>query len=439
MTVLVPPPGQVLHWLGGPVDVRVEIDTGLEGTTLGDWDGALWDTDLWGLDDPGWADLTPYVFSVSIDGGSRRWGERFDARSAVVTVDDTTGIFTPESGVEPWPLPFRPGRTLRIVAIPDATTGTKVALFTGEIDSTEDRYDDAGHHITTDIICNDFLARMARVNPLMMATATGVQSTDERVDAALDRMAVPPTTRDIQTGLHTMQTSFLAQTVLEECQRAADAEGGAFYIAPDGVPTFRARDWLITDPRSVNIQGYLGYTSLPVPGSAAVWDTALWDTGVWEGFERNAAHILSVQTSWETARIVNQVAFARVGSEVQEAEDVPSQDEHGIRSYQRTDLENNTDTEVAFLAARHVAAFKDSRMRVEEVTIATVEDEEGEDRHRLLYDTKFGDRLSILIQSAWGWSVEKEVHVMGISHQITADDWIATFQLDDAQTYEGSI
>lgn len=438
MTVLVPPPGQILHWLGGPVDVRVEIDTGLEGSALADWDGAQWDEELWGLDDPGWADLTPYVFAVNINGGSRRWGERFDARSAVVTVDDTTGIFTPESGVDPWPLPFRPGRTLRIVAIPDESTGVKWPIFTGEIDSTQDLYDDAGHAITTDIFCNDFLARMARVNPLMMATATGVQTTDERVDAALDRMSDPPE-RDVQTGLHTMQTSFLAQTVLEECQRAADAEGGAFYMSGDGTATFRARDWLITDARSVNIQGYLGYTELPVPASASVWDTAVWDTDIWEGFERNAAHILSVTASWETARIVNDVSFARVGSVVQESEDLTSQDQHGIRSYQRTDLENNADTEVAFLADRHVTAFKDSRMRVEEVTVTTVEDAEGEDRHRLFYDTQFGDRLSILIQSAWGWSVEKEVHVMGISHQITGDDWTATFQLDDAQTYEGSI
>jgi hypothetical protein len=210
-------------------------------------------------------------------------------------------------------------------------------------------------------------------------------------------------------------------------------------MSPDGVATFKARDWLTTDARSVNIQGYLGYTDLPVPAGASVWDTAEWDTDIWEGFERNAAHILSVATSWETARVVNQVAYARVGSEAQEVEDTVSQDQHGIRSYQRTDLENNADTEVAFLAARAVEAFKDSRMRVEEVTITTIEDIPGEDRHRLFYDTQFGDRLSILIQSAWGWNIEKEVHVMGISHQITADDWQATFQLDDAQTFEGSI
>jgi hypothetical protein len=254
----------------------------------------------------------------------------------------------------------------------------------------------------------------------------------------MDRMPDPPD-RDIQTGEHTMQTSFLAQTVLEECQRAADAEGGAFFMSPDGVATFKARDWLTTDTRSVNIQGYLGYTDLPVPAGASLWDTAEWDTDIWEGFERNAAHILSVSTSWETARVINQVAYARVGSEAQEVEDTVSQDQHGIRSYQRTDLENNADSEVAFLAARAVEAFKDSRMRVEEVTITTIEDIPGEERHRLFYDTQFGDRLSILIQTAWGWSIEKEVHVMGINHTITADDWLATFQLDDAQTYEGSI
>ena len=434
MTLTVPPPGQILRWLGGPIDVRVEIDTGLAA----DNPQARWDVDRWGADDPAWTDVSPYVFEVGIRAGIERWGERFVSSSAAITLDDTTGLFTPDSGQGDWLLPFRPGRRIRVVAIPDEETG-KVPLFTGQIDSTEDLYDDAGHAITTQVVCTDFMAVLAAYNPAMLETPTGTQSTDARVNAALDRIDYPPASRIVQPGQHSMQSSYLAQTVLEECQRAADAEGGSFYADRQGFAVLKARDWLVTDPRSVNVQGYLGYDTLPVPPGSTLWDVGRWDVDVWEGFELNTAHIVGLETSWEAARVVNDVAFARVGSTLQRAEDLDSQALHGIRSHHRTDLENSLNSEVAILATRYLAAFKDSRMRVDAVTISAVESYPGDDRQHLFWDTRFGDRLAIRVQPPWGWSFDKEVHVMGLAHQITGSDWLLTLQLDDAQTYEGGI
>src|SRR5690606_11582850 len=109
----------------------------------------------------------------------------------------------------------------------------------------------------------DFMADWQAFNPLALETPTGVQRTDQRVAAALDRLGWPEEDRDIQVGEHTMQSSFLAQSVLEECQRAAESEGGAFFCGPDGKAVFKARDWLTTDERSTTIQGYLGYEQIP--------------------------------------------------------------------------------------------------------------------------------------------------------------------------------
>ena len=415
MTVTVPPPGQILKWLGGPIDIRVELDTGLEGATFALWDSALWDEDVWGSEDPNWVDISPYVFSVEFTAGAQRWGDRFESASASIIVENTEGLFTPDGGADPWHQPFRPGRRLRIVAIPDEETGEKFALFTGQIDSTNDAYDDAGHAITTAILCSDFIAVLQANNPAMLETPTGVQTTHARVNAALDRMDWPVDKRIVQTGLHTMQTSFLAQTTWEECARAADAEGGAFYADREGNAVFKARDWLTTDTRSVEVQAYLGYDEVPT--------------------DALTAHVLGIATTHEAARIVNQVRFARVGSTVQYSEDLDSISLFGYRHYQRTDLENNTDTEVAFLANRYLDAFKDDRLRIDAVTITAVDDPDNEDLNRVLYDTRFGDRISVLVEPPWGWSYEKEVHVMGISHSITADDWTVTLQLDDALTY----
>ena len=143
--------------------------------------------------------------------------------------------------------------------------------------------------------------------------------------------------RDIQVGDHNVTGSTLSETTLEECQRAADAEGGVFFCSKDGLAVFKNKDWLTTDIRSTAIQGYLGYEEVPA--------------GV------QAAHIDSdLQTSWELARVVNHAAYAREGGTAQEFEDAQSQSYYGLRSSKRTDLHNTSDGEVLALAVRVVNA-----------------------------------------------------------------------------------
>ena len=417
MTILVPAPAQPLRTFGGQIDVRVEVDTGGGEGLAGLWDSALWDTDHWGSDDAVWVDLTPYVLSVSISQGAERWGARVETGTCSVTVDNTTGIFTPEIGVtDPWYRPFRPGRRLRIVAIPDPDTDVRVPQFTGRLDAAYGSAADAGHAITSTFQVYDFMGDWNAYDPLAMA-ATGVQRTDLRVHAALDRYGWPADQRDIQVGAHNMQSSDLAQTTLEECQQAADAEGSVFYCSKDGLATFKHRDWLITDLRSVTIQGYIGYDEVPVGAQAA--------------------HIVGdPETSWELARVINHAAYARVGGTAQEAQDLGSWSAYGIRSHKRTDLLNTTDAEVLTLANRTVSAQKDLRPRADQIEIAAVDDPDNEDLNRLLWDTELGDLVSIQAATPYGWTIEREAHVFGISHEITADDWQVVLRLDDAQTID---
>lgn len=426
--VAVPDPGQILKTFGGQVDVRVEVDTGLADATFGVWGattgaaGANWsDGDTWGAVDPAWNDVTEFVLDVSIDGGTERWGERYDTGVASITVDNTDGRWSPASGVDAYNLPFRPGRAIRVVAIPDPDDPTeKAPLFTGNVDSANEHYHEAGYDIVSVLTCFDHLALLAAFNPLA-TTPTGVQATHERVEAALDRLPLswPAGLRDIQTGEHTMQSSDLAQTTLEEVQRAADAEGGALFAAPDGVITFKARDWLITDTRSTEVQAFIGYGDVT---AASV----------------QAAHIIDVETSWELARVVNMVQFSGGlgASATYEVEDSGSQSAYGIRTYNRTDLQNNDPADVEFLADRYLAAFKDLRPRIDSVTILAVDDPDNEDKNRLFWDAKYGDLVSIRVATPYGWEYEREVHITAINHVITADDWMVTFRLDDAQTIE---
>ena len=413
---------QSLLWAGGQIDVRVEVDTGTtdSGVEFALWGEDLWAEFLWASSAPGWLDLSIFVLDLDFDGGAERWGQRFKTGTATIILDNTTGIFTQDADVvKPFHLPFRPGRKIRVVAIPDPSAdpesvGYRVPLFTGIIDSTTDDYAYGAWDNTTRVLCFDNGAVWSGFNPPMLSTPTGVETSDARVTSALDRLNWPVGDRDIQTGEHSLQSSDLAQSTWEECQTAADAEGGAFFAGKDGKAVFKARDWLITDTRSINVQGWLGYDEIP--------------TGA------QGAHVIDVDTSWELARIRNQVRFARVGSTMQEAEDATSQTLYDVRSYERTDFKNNADADLAFLAARHVKVHKDNRMRVDAATIAGVVDGDNEDLNRLLWATEYGDLLSVRVMTGQGWSFERLVQVFGIHHHITGDDWEVTFRLDDAQT-----
>src|SRR5690606_41712547 len=103
------------------------------------------------------------------------------------------------------------------------------------------------------------------------------------------------------------------------------------------------------------------------------------------------------------------------------------------RHCHRTDVITSPLAERSSLAVRSPQRCNAPRLRVGSVTISAVAGPANEDRNRLLWDTRFGDRLAVRVKTR-RWETEREVHVMGIRHHITASDWEVTFRLDDAQT-----
>jgi glutamine cyclotransferase len=256
--VAVPDPGQTLLWTGGQIDVRVEVDTGELSTKT----------------DPDWQDISGYVLRVETDGGTERWGQRFTTGRATVTLDNTTGVFSSESGVpnKPFDSALQPGRRVRIIIQPDPTDATVVSLFTGVIDSVDEDYRAGAFDNTATLNCFDNGAVWTAHDPAE-TTSTGTQLSSDRVHAALDRMAWEDSLRDVAPGNHDLIGSTLARSTWEECQRAAEAEGGAFFAGRDGKAVFKDRDWL-TRARGDVIQQILAQSTQP---QGITWDgTSLW-------------------------------------------------------------------------------------------------------------------------------------------------------------------
>lgn len=641
----------ILAWNGGQITVRVELETLIDAGVGGIWGISDWNDTFWNSTTLSYQPLNDYVMGVEIAGGQERWDSRFAARSCRILLDNTSGAFNPESGVSLWALPFRPGRRIRVVAVPDPDSPDSfVPLFTGTIDSSNDSMQFAGAKVETLVTAFDGLADMHGSNPVMLETATGVELSSERVHSALDYMGWPDGARLVQTGLHNVQTSYLAQRTLEECQRAADAEGGAFFCDTWNNAVFKQRDWLLgADASSIDGYHYVVLADGPVAfwsmsGAGAATDSVgghdltwqnsptteqtgyvagdeavelngsneyatvanegdveilddmsleVWfkgdagasgenclfscrassdplfevfwnasnenirfapsstaggvmDTDVgsapadewlhlvvtveWtdttrllsvyingvlvkqlareylpsaatrtvnigrraigndlyfkgllsemavfdylltndqiathytahtrDSNERSAeiqgylgydvadvpdgkpyADITDVDVSWELARIRNDIQFTRAGGTVQTATDSDSMTLYGRRSYPRTDFINSSDGDVLVLAQRYLSDYKDNRPRLNSVTLTSNRDPDNEDLNRLFYDTRYGDRLAVRIRTLHNWYFDIECHVIGIAHNITADDWTVTLTLTDAFTDESS-
>src|SRR5690606_7446896 len=157
---------------------------------------------------------------------------------------------------------------------------------------------------------------------------------------------------------------------------------------------YEAKDLSFND-RSVNVQAEIGFPDGPP--------------------------VVDARVSWDVARVRNHITYARTGGTVQVAEDAASQAAYGKRSYQRLDFQNNSNAQVLTLAQRALAAWKDDRIRVDQVTIAARA--EDPDLHKLFYDCQIGDLVEVRVNPRPGFTYDAEAHVIGIAHTITASDW----------------
>lgn len=393
-----------MPWTEGSVSWRVEIGLGAGGGTSV-WDTATFDTTgIWASSVIDWIVVTGDVLAARCSRGRDRWGERMRTGNASIVLANETGRYNPIAGAEaPGDLQLRPGRRVRLSG--NAGAGW-VPVFTGVIETIDESYTPAGENITTTITAYGYAGLLSADDPKALGSPVGAGDlTSERVDRVLDAYGWPDDTGDraIQTGVNTMPATSLARTRLEEIQRAAVAEGSAFFFSPDGIPTFKAQGWLNTDTRSITVQLY--------PGRGNAGDP----------------EIIAARTEWSAQLIRNDVQFTRVGGSAVQVQDTTSQDLYkAVFSEKVTDLELENDSQVLALAERFLAARAYDQLRLRSLELwaptATVAGD--------LLELELGDLVEATVETLHGWSYDVLAHVMGLEFSVTADDWVCTLRLD---------
>jgi len=400
--------------LGGIVRFAVEVALGLTegGESTAIWapdpNEALWDTKgVWGGIVPSWVDVTSRVIDVGTRRGRDRWEQEFRVGTSRVRFDNQDGIFTPDASRPPGAVALRPGRWLRVLGQRTDDDSPWVPLWTGQIDTMEDIYTKGAAGIDSVFQSLDFGARFQIDDPPALETPIPAgQLTSDRVLQILDVSNWPdaPTWRDIETGEHTMASSDLAQSRWREMQAAATAEGGAMFIAANGVPTFRNRDWLVD--------------KLAGPPKFTVGQVGA------------ALQVLSADTDWSSQRIYGDVRMARVGGTEYRVTSDESISLYGPRTYTRFDLQCQNDTQVQTIADRFLAAYRFDRSRLESIDLVPLSPE-GVTQ---LLNVELGDliRVQIRTQGEGQWSYTGDYFVQAIEHSIDASDWVVSLRVDSA-------
>jgi len=129
-------------------------------------------------------------------------------------------------------------------------------------------------------------------------------------------------------------------------------------------------------------------------------------------------------------RVVNDVHLVS-GQATGIAADGPSQARYGIRTWQRTNLLTASQGVLQAIADALLARQKDTDSRLDQATVLVVTAAEAE----WVLARQFGDHVELrYVHPVYGWPVNADAQIIGITHTITDAAWRTTFATDDIFT-----
>lgn len=353
-------------------------------------------------------DVAEYVRAGAINRGVFRsdgiYG-RAEAGTAWVTLGNLDARFDPTNLSGPYVTgaitQVKPMREWRIRA-------GGVDLWRGFADSWDLSYPAGGHDAICVLRGTDGTKVLAGIDP--PATAGAVETTGARINRILDLAGWPAELSSIATGKTTVQAASIAQALWSEVLLTADTEIGEVYFDGSGVLVFRDRHALWTEARSITPQATFG------------------DSGA-------ELRYADLDLAYDDTQIANLARVTRVGGAEQTAQDLTSQAEYQIRTFERSDLIHQTDEESADYAGFVVAVLADGELRFDSITIDPRADPVA--LYPQALGRELGDRIKVLRRPPGREAapITREVYVRGIAHEFTTDSWLTTWALQDASRF----
>jgi hypothetical protein len=356
-------------------------------------------------------DISDQVMRCSVRRGRNRILANFEAGTATVTLNDPDSDFNPQNASGPYYGKLIPLRKIRIYAETEYLGDTvEVDLFAGYITSYDTGFYSGVYTTSTVVLqCVDGFRLLNNVStpvdagtppvPVPIPGCTTAQLSGLRVNSILTFAGFPTSMREINFGNSTMQADpGGVRSVLAAIQTVEQSEFGAFFMGRSGKTLFYSRD-RVAEAADVPARIYTDLTPTAV------------------NFPYS-----NIDFAFDDQNILNRVTVERIGGVAQTVESQDSIDRFFVKSGQRTNLLIQTDQESQDQANTLLAARKDADLRIESITLnmnATVNELNtlvnlSSDIYNLIVAEK---------QMPGGSSIEKELFIQGVQHDVTPDSW----------------
>lgn len=232
-----------------------------------------------------------------------------------------------------------------------------------------------------------------------------------RISRILDSVDWPAGLRDIATGNSTVQATTLNGSALTECFLTADSELGEFYVDGDGNMIFRNRHALLLESRSNSVQATFG------------------DDGSELRYTKDGLTL-----SYDHETLANLAQVARTGGTQQIASDDGSRDAYLTRTFNRTDLLLENDSESLSYAQWILYTSREPELRFQSMRINPLRDPDN--LFPQVLGREIGDRIRVYRRPPGGGDpIIRDVFIRGISHSVTPSTWVTTWVFQSATKY----
>ena len=343
-------------------------------------------------------DVSDIALRVSIRRGRNRILNKFEAGSATIVLEDTTGDWNPLNTASPYYGKLLPLRKIRIWANYDDGTGTQqYYLYSGYIISYDTGFLLGADEISTvTLSCVDGFRLLNSVGISTVAGTSAGQLSGARIEDLLDVASWPNSQRVINAGNSQMQADpGTERDLLTAIQTVENSEFGGFYLDPEGNATFLSRD--------------------TVSKKADATPVVFSDTGAGISYQ-------GIDFAFDDTLILNDVTVTRLNGVAQNVQSTSSIETFFIHSGKREGILVETDDEALSQASMILGSRENATIRIDSMTLNLMDATEPARIEAGLSLDIFG-LVNITKTAPGGSAMTRELFVQGIQHDITPQIW----------------